>query len=108
MSQSVDSMLGIINNANQTATLIEAQRNMSENLRSAGERNTGAVLDRIVSENTKTDHIINMHNAFANQNLATLGAFLKDMINTNAGTNLSPSKELVLPPLVLQTALVLC
>lgn len=52
MSQSVDSMLGIINNANQTATLIEAQRNMTENLRSAGERNTGAILDRVVSEST--------------------------------------------------------
>lgn len=89
MSQSVDSMLGIINNANQTATLLEAQRNMAENLRSAGDRNTGAIVDRVVSENTKIDHLMNMHNAFANQNLATLGASLKDMINVSAGNNLS-------------------
>ena len=89
MSQSVDSMLGIINNANQTATLLEAQRNTTENLRNAGDRNTGAIVDRVVSENTKIDHLMNMHNAFANQNLATLGSSLKDMINVTSGNNLS-------------------
>ena len=39
---SVDSMLGIINNANQTATLIDSQRNISDNLRAASERNLNA------------------------------------------------------------------
>jgi len=89
MSQSVDSMLGIINNANQTATLIDAQRNIAENLRSANERGLNTLMNGVVSESTKTDHLINMHNAFANQNLSTLGASLKDMINGTATTNLS-------------------
>lgn len=39
MSQSVDSMLGIINNANQTATILDAQRNIGDSLRSTAERN---------------------------------------------------------------------
>lgn len=89
MSQSVDSMLGILNNANQTATIIDSQRNIAENIRSANERNTNSIMNGIVSENTKTDNLINMQNQFANQNLATLGASLKDMINLTSGNNLS-------------------
>jgi len=36
---SVDAMLGIINNANQTATIVDTQRNTVETLRAASERN---------------------------------------------------------------------
>ena len=43
MSQSVDAMLGIINNANQTNTIIDAQRNIAENQRSANERSMTAM-----------------------------------------------------------------
>lgn len=89
MSQSVDSMLGIINNANQTATLIDAQRNIAENLRSANERGMSGMLNTLKSEHDKTDHLINMQNQFATQNLATLGASLKDMINGTSANNLS-------------------
>ena len=39
---SVDAMLGIINNANQTATLIDSQRTISDSLRAASERNLNA------------------------------------------------------------------
>jgi hypothetical protein len=93
MSQSVDSMLGIINNANQTATLIDSQRNIAENLRSANERNQNNLMSTITNENAKTDSLINMQNQFANQNLATLGSSLKDMINTNSGINLSSTER---------------
>jgi len=89
MSQSVDAMLGIINNANQTNTIIDAQRNIAENQRSANERSMTAMTNTIVGENNKTDSLINMHNQFANQNLATLGSSLKDMINVNGGNSLS-------------------
>lgn len=89
MSQSVDAMLGIINNANQTNTIIDAQRNIAENLRSANERGMTSMVNTLVGESSKTDGLINMHNQFANQNLATLGASLKDMINVSSGNNLS-------------------
>jgi len=89
MSQSVDSMLGIINNANQTATILDTQRNIAENLRSANERGMNSLINTITGENDKTDNLINMHNQFANQNLSTLGASLKDMINSSSGINLS-------------------
>lgn len=89
MSQSVDAMLGIINNANQTNTIIDAQRNIAENLRSANERSMTSMMNTFVGENNKTNGLINMHNEFANQNLATLGASLKDMINVTSGNNLS-------------------
>jgi len=46
-------------------------------------------MNTLINENNKTDNLINMQNAFANQNLATLGASLKDMINGTAANNLS-------------------
>jgi hypothetical protein len=89
MSQSVDAMLGIINNANQTNTIIDAQRNIAENQRSANERGMTAMINTLVGENNKTDNLINMQNQFANQNLASLGSSLKDMINTNGSSSLT-------------------
>jgi len=89
MSQSVDSMLGILNNANQTAVLIDSQRNIAENLRSANERSLNNIVNTIDTGNNKTENLINMQNQFANQNLATLGTSLKDMINVTSGANLT-------------------
>jgi hypothetical protein len=89
MSQSVDAMLGLINNANQTNTLIDAQRSIAENLRSANERGMNNMMSALSAENTKTNNLINMHNEFANQNLATLGSSLKDMVNSTAGNSLT-------------------
>ena len=89
MSQSVDAMLGIINNANQTNTIIDAQRNIAENQRSANERGMTSMINTLMNENTKTDNLINMQNQFANQNLASLGSSLKDMINVSSGNSLS-------------------
>ena len=89
MSQSVDAMLGIINNANQTNTIIDSQRNIAENQRAANERGMTSMVNTLMGENAKTDGLINMHNQFANQNLASLGSSLKDMINVNGGNSLS-------------------
>jgi hypothetical protein len=89
MSQSVDAMLGIINNANQTATIIDSQRSIAEALRSASEKSMNALMQNITSENKNTDNLINMNNAFANQNLSTVGASLKDLIQASSGIQLS-------------------
>lgn len=88
MSQSVDAMLGIINNANQTATIIDSQRSIAEALRSANEKSMNAMMQNIMSESQKTDNLISMNNSFANQNLATLGSSLKDLIQSSANINL--------------------
>ena len=53
MSQSVDAMLGMLNNANQTATIIDSQRNISDNLRAATERNLNALMQGITNETQK-------------------------------------------------------
>ena len=64
MSQpSIDAMLGILNNANQTATIIDTQRTIADNLRASAERNNNNVLSSMMNENQKTDNLINMHNA---------------------------------------------
>ena len=89
MSQSVDAMLGILNNANQTATIIDSQRNISDSLRAATERNLNALMQGITSETQKTDNLITMNNAFANQNLATVGSSLKDLIQSTGNIQLS-------------------
>lgn len=89
MSQSVDAMLGILNNTNQTATIIDSQRNISDNLRAATERNLNALMQGITSETQKTDNLITMNNAFANQNLSSIGTSLKDLIQTTGNTQLS-------------------
>jgi hypothetical protein len=89
MSQSVDAMLGMLNNANQTATIIDSQRNISDNLRAATERNLNALMQGITSETQKTDNLITMNNAFANQNLSSIGSSLKDLIQSTGNTQLS-------------------
>lgn len=91
--QSVDAMLGIINNASQTATIVDSQRNIADSLRAANERNLNAVMNSINTDNQRSDHLINLHNAFANQNLNSLGASLKDMFQTTAATQLSSTER---------------
>jgi hypothetical protein len=93
MSQSIDSMLGIINNANQTATIIDSQRSISDALRAAADRNINALMQGMSSETQKTDNLISMNNAFANQNLATVGSSLKDLIQTSANLQLTATER---------------
>jgi len=93
MSQSIDSMLGIINNANQTATIVDSQRNISDNLRAASERNINALMQTIASDNQKTENLMQMNNSFANQNLLILGASLKDLIQSTGNIQLSSTER---------------
>ncbi len=91
--QSIDAMLGIINNANQTATIVDSQRNIADSLRAANERNLNSIMTATSADNQRTDQLLNMHNEFANQNLSTLGASLKDMIQSTASINLSATER---------------
>lgn len=93
MSQSIDAMLGMLNNANQTATIIDSQRNISDTLRAASERNLNALMQGLSSESQKTENLINMNNAFANQNLSTIGSSLKDLIQATGATQLSATER---------------
>ena len=93
MSQSIDAMLGMLNNANQTATIIDSQRNISDNLRAATERNLNALMQGITSETQKTDNLITMNNAFANQNLSSIGSSLKDLIQSSTNTQLGATER---------------
>ena len=86
-------MLGIINNANQTATLIDSQRNVSDTLRAASERNLNALMQSLSSENQRAEHLANMNNAFINQNLNNIGTTLKDNIQSLAATQLSATER---------------
>lgn len=90
---SVDAMLGIINNANQTTTLLDSQRNVSDTLRAASERNLNALMQSLSSENQRSEHLANMNNAFITQNLANIGSTLKDQIQGNASTQLSATER---------------
>lgn len=90
---SVDAMLGILNNANQTATIVDTQRNTAETLRAASERNLNALMQSLSSENQRSEHLANMNNAFITQNLANIGATLKDTIQNSAATQLSATER---------------
>lgn len=88
-SQSVDSMLGIINNASQTATLLESQRNAVDTLRATQERNLNALMQSLASDSQRAEHLNQLNNSFANQNLNSIGTSLKELIQTNANHQLS-------------------
>lgn len=90
---SVDAMLGIINNASQTATIVDTQRNVADSLRAASERNLNALMQSLSTENQRSEHLANMNNAFINQNLANIGSALKDSIQTNATNQLSATER---------------
>jgi len=90
---SVDAMLGIINNASQTATIVDTQRNVADSLRAASERNLNALMQSLSSENQRSEHLANMNNAFISQNLANVGSTLKDAIQTTAATQLSATER---------------
>jgi hypothetical protein len=86
---SVDAMLGLLNNANQTATILESQRSVSDAMRSANEKSMNSLLQSLNLDNQKTDNLINMNNSFANQNLNSVSSSLKDLIQSGANINLS-------------------
>ena len=64
--QSIDSMLGIINNASQNATLLESQRNAVDTLRATQERNLNAFMQSLSSDAQWAEHLNQLNNSFAN------------------------------------------
>jgi len=92
--QSIDSMLGILNNAGQTATLLDSQRNAVDTIRATQERNLNALMQSLASENQRNEHLSQMNNAFANQNLNNVGSTLKDLINANSTNQLSATERI--------------
>ena len=92
--QSVDTMLGIINNASQTATLLESQRNAVDTLRATQERNLNALMQSLASENQRNEHLSQMNNAFANQNLNSVNTGLKDLINATYTNQLAATERI--------------
>lgn len=75
---SIDSMLGIISNANQTASILESQRSTANNLISTMERNLDSLSKLSMNESDKLGNITDRNNAFLNQNLNNLGTTVKD------------------------------
>ena len=92
--QSVDAMLGIINNASQTATLLESQRNAVDTIRATQERNLNALMQSLASENQRNEHLSQMNNAFANQNLNSVNTGLKDLINASYTNQLAATERI--------------
>lgn len=92
--QSIDSMLGIINNASQTATLLESQRNAVDTIRASQERNMNALMQSLASENQRNEHLSQMNNAFANQNLNSVSSTLKDLINAGNTNQLATTERI--------------
>jgi hypothetical protein len=77
---SIDSMLGIMSNNNQTAAILDNQRAVTESIKNSMERNIQGLSSLINSDADRTINIIDRNNAFANQNLNTIGSSLKDII----------------------------
>lgn len=77
---SIDSMLGIISNNNQTAAILDSQRAVTESIKNSMERNTQGLSTLINSDSNRAIDVIDRNNAFANQNLNTIGSSLKDII----------------------------
>ncbi len=93
-TQSIDSMLGIINNASQTSTLLESQRNAVDTLRATQERNLNALMQSLASDNQRAEHLNQLNNSFANQNLNSIGTSLKELIQTNANHQMSATERI--------------
>jgi len=72
--------VGIISNNNQTATLLDNQRALSEAMRNSMERNVQGLSVLINLDSDRTINIMDRNNAFANQNLNSITSSLKDLI----------------------------
>jgi hypothetical protein len=77
---SIDSMLGIINNNSQTATLIDGQRNVGDNLKNTMERNLQSLSSLINLDSDRTINIMDRNNSYATQNLNAIGSSIKDTL----------------------------
>ena len=86
---SIDSMLGIINNNNQTASVLDNQRALTESIKNSMERNIQILSGLINSDADRTINIMDRNNQYANQNLNTIGSSLKDILQHGFTTELT-------------------
>ncbi len=77
---SIDSMLGIISNNNQTAAILDNQRALTESIKNSMERNVQGLSGLIAQDGDRAINIMDRNNQFANQNLNTIGSSLKDIM----------------------------
>ena len=86
---SVDSMLGIISNNNQTASILDNQRALTESIKNSMERNTQGLSGLIAQDSDRTINIMDRNNQFANQNLNSIGSSLKDILQHGFNADLN-------------------
>ena len=86
---SIDSMLGIISNNNQTAAILDNQRALTESIKNSMERNVQGLSGLINTDSDKTINVMDRNNAFAAQNLNTIGSSLKDILQHGFNADLT-------------------
>ena len=86
---SVDSMLGIISNNNQTASILENERALAESIKNSMERNTQGLSALINADGDRAINIMDRNNQFANQNLNSIGSSLKDILQHGFNADLT-------------------
>lgn len=86
---SIDSMLGIINNNNQTASVLDNQRALTESIKNSMERNIQSLSGLINTDADKTINIMDRNNQYANQNLNAIGSSLKDILQHGFNADLT-------------------
>jgi uncharacterized protein (DUF488 family) len=86
---SIDAMLGIISNNNQTSAILDNQRAVTESIKNSMERNTQGLSSLVNLDSDRIVNIVDRNNAFANQNLNTLGSGLKDIIQHGFSSDLA-------------------
>lgn len=86
---SIDSMLGIISNNNQTASILDNQRALTESIKNSMERNAQGLTGLINNDSDKTINIMDRNNAFAAQNLNAIGSSLKDILQHGFNADLT-------------------
>jgi hypothetical protein len=86
---SIDSMLGIISNNNQTAAILDNQRALTESIKNSMERNLQGLSGLINTDSDKTINVMDRNNAFAAQNLNAIGSSLKDILQHGFNADLT-------------------
>jgi len=86
---SIDAMLGIISNNNQTSAILDNQRAVTESIKNSMERNTQGLSSIVANDADRIVNIVDRNNAFANQNLNTIGSSLKDILQHGFSADLT-------------------
>ena len=86
---SIDTTLGIISNNNQTSAILDNQRPLTESIKNSMERNAQGLSSTVANDADTIVYSVDRNNAFANQNLSTLGSWLKYIIQHGFSSDLA-------------------